>query len=107
MLNKATYLSNFIQREDDEAFESIAADWSEDIDLNLEFRHQIVDSLTAESIASPVFIKALLEAEVEYCVQNWCGTSELRLLGKLFHPLTKHQYLDFYNECRTRSYDIE
>ena len=98
MFNKATYLSDFAQREDDEALEAIAPDWSEDFDLNLEFRHQIIDSLTAESIASPVFIKTLLEAEVEYCVQNWCGTNQLRKLGQLFHQLTEYQYVNFYNE---------
>lgn len=106
-MSKLEYLKTFVTLVDDASLLSIAPDWSNDTDLNLQFRHQIIDSLTLETSVAPAMMKALLEAEVEYCEKIWCGTPQLRKLASVFHKLTNNQFTELYDECALRSYDIE
>lgn len=106
-MSKLEYLKILVTLSDDASLLSVAPDWSDGIDLNLDFRHQIIDSITIESSVAPAMMKELLKAEVEYCEKCWCGTPQLRRLASLFHKLTNNQYVEFYNQCALRSYDIE
>ena len=106
-MNKSEYLKTFVAFNDDASLLSVSPDWSDGIDLNLEFRHQVIDSLTLETSAAPAMMKALLKAEVEYCEKSWCGTPQLRKLASVFHKLTNNQFTELYDECELRSYDIE
>ena len=72
-MNKSEYLKTFVAFNDDASLLSVSPDWSDGIDLNLEFRHQVIDSLTLETSAAPAMMKALLKAEVEYCEKSWCA----------------------------------
>ncbi|AUC89444.1 hypothetical protein CW735_15645 [Alteromonas sp. MB-3u-76] len=106
-MSKLEYLKTFVTFNDDASLLSVSPDWSDGIDLNLEFRHQVIDSLTLETSVAPAMMKALLKAEVEYCEKSWCGTPQLRKLASVFHELTDYQYVDLYNACASKSYDIE